>query len=138
MNAYLPTLLPVPGRLAGNLDLVFYPAARIGTASIRVTGDIHGMDHFLLVGDLSVSLLHSRSNSNWLNTKNVDWSRFRELLDDSLSACSWAADGSRDPAVVYAEFLALTTGLLERWSLPPLLSPRKGEGSAALVELGVR
>ena len=66
-----------------------------------------------MVADLSVSLLHSRSNSNRLNTKNVDWSRFRELLDDSLSTCSWAADGSRVPAVVYAEFLALTTGLLE-------------------------
>ena len=40
--------------------------------------------------------------------------RFCELLNDSLSTCSWAADGSRDPAAVYAEFLALTTGTLER------------------------
>ena len=28
--------------------------------------------------------------------------------------CPWAVDVSRDPAVVYAEFLALITGLLER------------------------
>ena len=114
LNDTLPTLLPVPGRSSGNLDLVFYPASRIVTASVRVTGNIHGSDYFLLIGDLSVSLLYSRPNSNRLNTKNVDWSRFRELLDDSLMTCSWGADGSRDPAVVYAEFLALTTGLLDR------------------------
>ena len=69
LNDSLPTILPVPGRSAGNLDLVFYSAARFGTASVRVTGDTHGSDHFLLVGHLSVSLLHSRPSSNRLNTK---------------------------------------------------------------------
>ena len=114
LNGTLSTLLPVLGRSAGNLDLVFYPASRIGTASVRVTGDTHGSDHFLLVGDLSVSLLYCRSNSNRLNTKNVDWSRFHEQLDASLMTCSWAADVPRDPGVVYAEFLALITRPLER------------------------
>ena len=31
-----------------------------------------------------------------------------------MSTCSWAADEHRDPTIVYAEFLSLTTRLLER------------------------
>ena len=104
LNDSQPTFLPAPGRSAGNLDLVFFTASRIGTASVSVTGDTYGSDHFLLLGDVDVSPLLARSNSNRLNTKNVDWCRFRELVDDMLPISSEVTDGFRDPALVYDQF----------------------------------
>ena len=46
LNDSLPILLSVPGWSAGNLDLVFYPAARIGTASVGVTGNLMARSFF--------------------------------------------------------------------------------------------
>ena len=78
------------------------------------TDDILGSDHFLVLGDLGVSPRYARSTSSQLNTKNVDWFRFWELVDDGLLALDLAADGCSDPAVLCSRFFGLITRSLER------------------------
>ena len=113
LNDSLHTFLAAPGRSGGNLDLVFLSVSRIGADLVCVTDDTLGSDHFLVVGDLGVSPRYARSSSNRLNTKMVDWVRFREVVDDGLSSLTLAPDDCSDRAALYSEFLRLITGALE-------------------------
>ena len=57
---------------------------------------------------------YARSTSNRFNIKNVDWVRFREVVDEGLLSLSLALDSCSDPAALYSDFFALITGALER------------------------
>ena len=114
LNDSVPTFLAATGRSDGNLDLFFLTSSRVGVASAWVTEDTLGSDHFLVLGDLGVSPRYARSTSNRFNTKNVDWIRFRELVDDGLRGIDMAPDGCSDPVVSYSKFFYLTTRTLER------------------------
>ena len=114
LNDSVPTFLAATGRSSGNLDLVFLTSSRIGVASVWVTEDTLGSDHFLVLGDLEVSPRYARSTSNRFNTKNADWIRFRELVDDGLPGIDMAPDSCSDAAVLYSRFFDLITRVLER------------------------
>ena len=59
-------------------------------ASVCVTDDTFGSDHFLVVGNLGVSPRYARSTSNRFNTKNVDRVRFQGMVDGGLPGLSSA------------------------------------------------
>ena len=113
LNDSLPTFLPASGPSGGNLDLVFISSSRVGVASVNVTDDTFGSDHFLVLGELGLTPRHARSTSNRFNIKNVDWVRFREGVDEGLLSLGLALDSCSDPAALYSEFFALITGALE-------------------------
>ena len=95
LNDSLPTYLSAPGRSGGNLDLVFISSSRVGVASVSVTDDTFGSDHFLVLGKLGLTPRYARSTSNRINTKNVDWVRFREIVDEWLPSLGLALDSKR-------------------------------------------
>ena len=109
LNDSLPTFLPASGRSGGNLDLVFITSSRVGVASVNVTDDTIGSDHFLVLGELGLTPRYARSTSNRFNIKNVDWVRFREVVDEGLPSIGSALDSCSDPAALYSEFFALIT-----------------------------
>ena len=76
LNDTLPTFLPGPETNGGNLDLVFLTASLAKISSLHVTEDTHGFDHFLVTGELAVSLDLARSTSNRFNTNNLDCGEF--------------------------------------------------------------
>ena len=57
---------------------------------------------------------YAPSTSNRFNAKNVDWIRFRELVDDGLRGTGMAPDGCSDPVVSYSKFFYLITRTVER------------------------
>ena len=55
LNDSLPTFLSAPVRSGENLDLVFISSSRVGVASVCVTDDTFGSDHFLVLDELGVN-----------------------------------------------------------------------------------
>ena len=92
---------PGSGSSPSNIDLIFCPLALFSIAKVQVIDDPFGSDHLPVVLELETAVSAMSRPTCRINTGDMTWARFHELLEADLPRLRGSLESGVPPVTVY-------------------------------------
>ena len=107
INDSSPTYVPGAGSSPSNIDLILCPLAMFSFAKVEVIDDPFGSNHLPVVLELETVVSAASRPTSRINTGDVAWPRFHELLKADLPRLQGSLESGVRPMAVYDEFVRI-------------------------------
>lgn len=105
LNDTLPTYVGGDGRSSSNIDLIFVSARFCQFSRVEVVEETYSSNHYLVVADLDLSPKLTKSFTNRLNLKKVDWTECCTRIDSFIDTLELNLKEHNQPLEVYKLFI---------------------------------
>lgn len=126
LNDTYPKFSPFDQRNQSNLDLIFTLSENHHLFTWKVTGDHFGSDHVLITSSLSCEPSFCKASSIRYNVQKVDWSKFKDRMDERISVLTAALDSGEPSLAIYDTFVSdMVTSVEASGGFLPSLNSQK-------------